>query len=378
MKFKNSMKKIIIDATSLRGRLTGIERYATELIPRVVDLLSSNCIVEILYCDNLNWYKNIKSDLENVNFTRMPNCNRIVRDQFIMPLFFWGAKYDLVWFPLFPPSPLLMFARCGGAKIVRTIFDGVIWNQRDKISFANKYYYSVEEKLNINSYDAIHTISNFSKAEIGNALGDDSKLIISGIGVNNFGLNCGSNGFVCKELNQLLFVGTIEPRKNLNFLIDVISRVREKIPDVKLLIVGRFGWGSEDILKKVQGLDLNSSIEFLGVVSDDKLNQLFASSTAFVFPSLSEGFGLPPVEAMTAGCPVISSNAGALIETVGDGGVLLSPHDFDGWVNAILKVLQDVDFRESLILRGHNNASKYSWDKVAKRIVCDFSNRVFS
>jgi glycosyltransferase involved in cell wall biosynthesis len=372
-----AMKKIIIDATALGHRTTGVERYAKEILPRLINLLSPNYQVEVLYSKDLTWCDTVKIDKKNVNFKLLVNYSRLIRDQLLIPFHFFFRNCDLIWFPVFPPSPLLIFFR-GKRKVVRTIFDGVIWNQRDKLSFANKYYYSIEENINLFGYDGVHTISEFSRGEINAVVENKLDVVVSGIGVNDFSVDGSIVNESERASNRILFVGTIEPRKNLIFLLNVITVVRRTIPDIKLCIAGRNGWGSEAVHEKVHELNLNDTVEFLGAVTDLDLKALYKSCTAFVFPSLSEGFGLPPVEAMTAGCPVISSNAGALAETVGDGGILLSPNDFDGWVNSIIKILENSTFREQLVIRGYENAKKYSWDAVAKCIANDFSARLNS
>lgn len=371
------MKKIIIDATALGARVTGVERYAKELLPRLIILLKSDYRVEVLYTGNIDWIAEHEVYEKNVNFKQISSFSKLIRDQLLIPFHFIAGHCDLIWFPVFPPSPLLLLFK-GKKKIVRTIFDGVIWNQRDKLSFANKYYYSIEERININSYDGVHTISEYSKAEINIATKHKVDVVVSGIGVNDFSDNASSPNALQRASNKILFVGTIEPRKNLLFLLKVVSEVSRTIPDIKLYIVGRNGWGSESIHKKVQELNLNDSVEFMGAVSDFELKSLYKKCTAFVFPSLSEGFGLPPVEAMTAGCPVISSNAGALAETVGDGGILLSPNDFDGWVSSIIMILKNPNLREQLATRGYENSKKYAWDTVAECIAKDFNSKLNS
>lgn len=166
----------------------------------------------------------------------------------------------------------------------------------------------------------------------------------------------------------LLYVGAIgEERKNLLFLIEVFKEIVKENPGLKLVLVGRSGPGSDKIKGKIKSLGLSQKVVITEFVND--LAPYYQFAEALVFPSLYEGFGLPPLEAMACGIPVISSSATSLSEVVGDGGVLLSPTDKVAWVKNISKILSDTGYRERLIKKGLIQAQKFSWEKSAKETI---------
>jgi glycosyltransferase involved in cell wall biosynthesis len=159
--------------------------------------------------------------------------------------------------------------------------------------------------------------------------------------------------------NFILTVGTIEPRKNLTTLFEVLSQLEDRA--LPLVVIGKQGWLFDETYRKLRDLGLTERVKFLGYVPDEDLPMLYSAATAFAFPSVYEGFGLPPLEAMACGAPVISSNASSLPEVVGEGGLLVSPMDVRAWREAIERVLSDEMLRRDLSLRGLTQAAKFSW-----------------
>jgi glycosyltransferase involved in cell wall biosynthesis len=158
----------------------------------------------------------------------------------------------------------------------------------------------------------------------------------------------------------LLWVGTIEPRKNLVTLVEAYRRLGPV--DEDLMIVGPPGWGDE--LEHLVR-DIGDRVRHLGFVSADDLPALYAEARAFCFPSLREGFGLPVLEAMSQGVPVIASAATASEEVVSDAGLLVPAHDPDAWADALRELLGDETMRSDLAERGQARARLYTWDRAA-------------
>jgi glycosyltransferase involved in cell wall biosynthesis len=152
----------------------------------------------------------------------------------------------------------------------------------------------------------------------------------------------------------LLTLGTREPRKNLRRVIEAFSRLH--LPDVMLVIVGKFGWG-EDI-RPVE------NVIIAGYLPNEDLPSVYSNAEAFVYPTLYEGFGLPVLEAMSCGVPVVTSNVSSLPEVAGDAAILVDPNDSDAITSGIRQVLKDKD---KLILKGYKQASKFSWEKTARQ-----------
>ena len=162
----------------------------------------------------------------------------------------------------------------------------------------------------------------------------------------------------------VLFVGTLEPRKNVTLLLEAFDLVRRQL-DAQLLLVGRRGWLDEPIFAAHARLGLEGSARFLGPLGEDDLAVLYSRAGAFALPSLYEGFGLPVLEAMACGAPVICSNAGPLPEVAGDAAMLLPPEDPGAWARAMVHVLTEPHRADVLRQRGFLRAASFSWQRAA-------------
>lgn len=165
----------------------------------------------------------------------------------------------------------------------------------------------------------------------------------------------------------ILFFSTIEPRKNLVTLLEAYAQLRKQMADAPpLVVMGRKGWLYEDTLKRITELGLAQDVVLTDWVESEDVPVVLSLTEVFVFPSLYEGFGLTPLEAMACGAPVISSNASSLPEVIGDAGILLDPHDVGGFANAMLQVLSDDARRRELRARGLQQAAKFTWERAAR------------
>ncbi len=164
----------------------------------------------------------------------------------------------------------------------------------------------------------------------------------------------------------LLYLGTIQPRKNLSRLIDAFAKVSKEHTDLQLVIVGRKGWLYEPILAKPEQLGISDKVHFLDFAPDEEAKVLYANAECFVLPSLYEGFGLPILEAMQAGCPVVTSNVSSLPEIGGDAAEYCNPEDTDDITRAIEKVLTDKKLRKDMVAKGYQQVKKFNWEKTAE------------
>ncbi len=167
----------------------------------------------------------------------------------------------------------------------------------------------------------------------------------------------------------LLFVGTLQPRKNLNRALRAfaIARQATRLP-LALVLAGQPGRDAPRLRGMVAALGLENDVRWLGYVPDADRPALFAGATAFVFPSLYEGFGLPALEAMAWGTPVLASSAGSLPEVVGDAGLLVDPYDVDELARAMERLLDDAALRERLIEAGRRRAATFTWERCAATV----------
>lgn len=174
----------------------------------------------------------------------------------------------------------------------------------------------------------------------------------------------------------VLYVGTLEPRKNLTTLLEAFALVSQSVPDAPLLIGGGKGWMYEPIFARLEQLNLRDRVKFAGYLPEEELPLWYAAATVFVFPSIYEGFGMPPLEAMACGTPVITSNTSSLPEVVGDAGLMVAPTDTIGLAEAIRRVLVDADLRAELRQRGLARARRFSWADTAAKTLAAYRESV--
>jgi glycosyltransferase involved in cell wall biosynthesis len=164
----------------------------------------------------------------------------------------------------------------------------------------------------------------------------------------------------------ILFVSTIEPRKNLPTLLRAYRMLLDDC-NVKLVVVGEKGWLFDEAFTLVKELKLDEWVIFLGLVPTEDLLYIYNAAKLLVHPSLYEGFGLPPLEAMACGTPVVVSNTSSLPEVVGDSGILVDPRDVTAMASAIKRALTDEALREDLISKGLRRAKLFSWENTARK-----------
>jgi len=175
-------------------------------------------------------------------------------------------------------------------------------------------------------------------------------------------------------VNFILAVGTLEPRKNFSTLIKSFVIIKRKYPDYKLVIVGKKGWKYHLIEQTLKKYKLEKDVIFPGYLEDHELQKIYALAKVFVFPSLYEGFGIPPLEAMLSGCPVVSSNVASLPEVVDQGGLLIDPHNALKMADAVCSLLADEQIRNMMIERGRAQAANFSWEESAKKALEVFNS----
>ncbi len=166
----------------------------------------------------------------------------------------------------------------------------------------------------------------------------------------------------------LLYLGTLEPRKNLVLLVRAFAQLKRECPEARLVLAGGLGWLADDIFTTIEECGVKDSVLLPGYVAAEEKALWYAAATGFAFPSLYEGFGMPPLEAMACGTPVITSNAASLPEVVGEAGLMRAPDDVSGWAAALKRVWIDAAYRAELADRGVRQARQFTWSNTARQI----------
>lgn len=359
--------RIGIDARLAYYRQAGISRYTLQLIEALARLESD---------DEFVVFQSVKSRepiLSRNNFTMrrlLTPCHHRL-EQFSLPLELYTAKLDVLHSPDFIP-PFRTKSRS-----VITIHDlNFMLYPHFLTKDAARYYGQIDQA--VRRADSIIAVSKATKQDVMRLLGvEDRKVRVIYEAASPYFRPLRSVQ-TTEQVRQrfglgsdfILFVSTIEPRKNVPNLLRAFRRLLDSYRlDLKLVLVGARGWLFDDVFKLIGDLNLMDDVVWLGRVSTEELLWLYNAAQALIAPSFYEGFGLTPLEAMACGTPVVVSNVSSLPEIVGDAGLTVDPNDTEELAVAIWRVLSDTDLRASLIEKGLVRASCFSWDRAARETI---------
>jgi glycosyltransferase involved in cell wall biosynthesis len=281
-----------------------------------------------------------------------------------------GHLWEQIELPLYlkkQGSPLLLNL-CNTAPIfysnkVVTIHDVAFERFPKSFSWQFRYAYQLAIPKIVNSSKRLLTDSQFSRDEISELYKlDKNKIEI---------VHCAASGVfrigdVQLSEKYILAVSSLNYQKNFHALIQAFNLLKDT--DAKLYLVGAINKNFADH-KLIKDIESNPNIQFLGRVEDDELVKLYSNAQCFVYPSLYEGFGIPPLEAQACGCPVIASNAASLPEVCGDSVVYCDPYRVDDIADKIKRVLSDEALQNELRAKGFDNIKRFSWEKSAQQII---------
>lgn len=301
---------------------------------------------------------------------------RVIWDQFIFPhgVVPLAAHRDRADVTLFTNNYISLWGARPAAVFINDITPYIMPEAFQKVHGAYVRFYM---RLAANKASRIITISEHSKQDICRVLGmDSSQVVVAPLAANLtqttniLDLKASSTGKFSKLKPYILFVGAIHPRKNVEGLIAAFAHLKAKheIPH-RLLITGDKLWmaghlGSSEAYRAVA-----DDIVFTGRVEDCELPDLYGECDLFVYPSFYEGFGLPVLEAMSLGAPVVTSTVSSLPEVAGDAAVLVDPYDMESIAEGMFRVLRDPVFAAELRLRGLRRARSFSWSKTAATVL---------
>lgn len=245
--------------------------------------------------------------------------------------------------------------------------------------FKSKDLYQLKNwtEYSVNRASKVITISQASKDDIIKEYKidrDSVQVIYPGVNYERFN-QASTMEEVKKKYNipdkYILFVGTLQPRKNIVRLIQAFKKViqNEKFQDLKLVVIGKKGWHYDEILSAPRENEVDNKVMFLDFVPDEDMPPLYRSAEVFVLPSLYEGFGLPILEAMKYGCPVITSNVSSMPEVGGDAAVYCDPESVEDIKEKILMVLSSPKLQKSLREKGKIQIKKFDWEKSADKVL---------
>lgn len=264
-----------------------------------------------------------------------------------------------------------------GKKIV-TVHDMAYKRFPETVRFKTRKMLDLSLKKSVNRADLIITVSEFSKQEILSFFPQCARkieVVYNGVDLNVF--RPMSDQVMIEKVKRkyniegefLLYLGTIEPRKNIERLLEAYSLIKKKLRDYpKLVLAGGKGWLDSGIFRTLEKLKLKDNVVFSGYVSDEDVPVLMNAARAFLFPSIYEGFGMPPLEAMACGVPVLTASVASLPEVVGDAAVLVDPFSVDSISSGMEKIISDEKLRTQLSQKGKERAQLFSWEIVTEKL----------
>lgn len=354
----------------------GISRYTKNLVENLLRLDRENEYVLIhsnrKKCQLSGKYKEIQlpffTSIPHKFITGLLYLDKICKDEKLDILHDTGQIGPYFW-----PSK---------TKRILTIFDVSIYRYPEVFTTLTRLYYRSMNRVTKN-IDKIITISKYSKNDIIKFLHvSPNKVSVTHLGVEKHFCKIKNPALLDQVRKKLhlpnsfvLFVGTIEPRKNIPFLIKAFAKVKEDLPkETKLVIAGRKGWERKDTYSLPSLLGIENDVIFTGQIEDTYLPALYNLADVFVYPSLYEGFGLPVLEAMACRCPVITSNVSSLPEIAGKGALLINPANENELAKKIKDVIINQKIRENLIHSGFIQSEKFSWETCALQTLNIYKN----
>lgn len=362
--------KICIDLTSLADNLSGIERYAACLALELIQHPENDYI--LLFKGDVHTIFRPYVWKKNISYEIIEPCNKLLFNQVKLPYRIHKIKADWYLFMAFP-VPVLSFKK----NMVSTIHDICCWDCPETMNGMMKWYFRLSHIIAIRKCKAIMTISEFSKRRIHEKLNYPNEniwLIYCGIDQNAFRVHTTKIEEVREKYGlpseYILSLSTLEPRKNIPLLIHAYeSLLKSHVNLPKLVLAGRKGWKMDEFLHSMDDI-VKQNIIFTGFVDDEDLATVYGNAKYFVYPSLYEGFGMPPLEAMACGTPVISSDAGSLEEVLGKGAIVFKSQDIEQLKTKILEFERlPVNKREEIGILGKKQAELFSWHKEADKLM---------
>ena len=370
---------VIIDGQSLLGKRTGIGRYTYCLAEALRDRPDTRVFVLFNQLIRINRFKALTQEIK-VRYANVRYPYKVIR-RFWKPNFFYQIPIDigLKWTnedTVFHGTNFVTLPTRKARKVI-TIHDLAFMLYPETTD--EKIYRHHMKWVPYSAHEADHIIavSEHTKQDIMKLLGvSESKIsVVYSAADARFQPQSKENIASARQKYRLperyvLYVGTLEPRKNIPVLLEAfaLAKRKDRFPE-KLVIVGAKGWKYHPIFETVRKSRLQEDVIFTEYVNEEDLPAIYGGASLFAFPSLYEGFGLPVLEAMQAGVPVLASDISSIPEVAGDAAVLISPHSVEGWSENISQILQDEELRLQLKNKGLERSRRFSWRRVAEETI---------
>ena len=372
--------RIAIDAHSVGNQLAGNETYAVNLIEALAEIDQSNQYT--LYVTRQSAIDRFANRWPNFNVKRTVPHTPLVRIPVTLSAELRRNPVDVLHVQYTAP-PL---APC---SVVATIHDLSFEHLPETFNRRSRAQLRLTVRRTARKAAQILTLSEFSRRDIVDTyrIAPDRVSVTPAAASSHFKpIEDETELRKIREIygierDYILSVSSIQPRKNLIRLIEAYSCLRGLRPEGKLpqlILVGKRGWLDNETFRAAQRHSANNDIAFTGYVAENDLSALYSGATCFVYPSFFEGFGLPVLEAMQCGAPVIAGNRTSIPEVVGKAGLLFDPFDTNSLVQALTRVLDDSEYRAALRIQGLERAREFDWKQTARMTLQAYEKAVAS
>jgi glycosyltransferase involved in cell wall biosynthesis len=351
--------QVNINGRFLTQSITGVQRYAIEIVKAIDKLIENGEINANQFSFRLIAPKNIKYSmkLKHIKFEKKGNLTGHLWEQLELP--FYSRKGLLM--NLCNVAPMFKMNQ------IVTIHDAAVFANPNTFSYIFRQWYKILLLRLGKTSRQIITDSFFSKSELKHYCKiDEDKIKVVGLGKDHV-LSVSSDYAILKKMNidkpYVLAVSSMSPNKNFESVVKAIEILGDI--DFNIVIAGGV---NRKIFNRIS-LPSSKNIKYVGYVSDGELRALYEQADCFIYPSFYEGFGLPPIEAMTCGCPVILSNTASMPEVCADAALYCDPYSPMDIAQKIKKLMTDETLKETLILKGTERANIFNWKKSALQII---------
>lgn len=361
--------RIAIDATAIPRFMAGAGVYTYQLIRALAEVEGGYEYVVFARGDAFDDLPRRPAEVRVVHVGVPTRPGRLLWEQLVLPLALRRARIDVLHSP-HHTTPVLPLA----CRRVVTFHDLTFFLVPERYPTTRRLYFKAVTRASARLADALITPSEAVKGDVVRILHVPAERVTAvpeAAGPAYVPVDsCDALAWVRRKYKlperYILSVGSLEPGKNRRRLIAACARLRERGIEHHLVISGQRAWHYEGELDIVRQLGLDERVHVLGYVDGADMPALYSAADLFAFPSLYEGFGLPVLESMACGTPVITSNVSALPEVAGDAALLVDPADISGLAEAMERVLTDQALRADLRVRGLERARQFSWERAAR------------
>ena len=380
--WEDNIMRIGINFHTFDNYISGVEYYTLGMIDSLLRLENQNEYV--IFTNVPHFFAQYTSNQSSRVTIKKIDCiktrtQRILWEHFQLPRQVRREKLNVLHCPCYICPVTIKEIPC-----VVTIHDTIAIDHPGWCKPSNAVYFNMVMKMSLRASAAIVAVSHAAAGDVArNYSLDKTKIIVAYPGIDPI-FNAKKNRQRHIQIREkyhlpeqyILYVGNLEPKKNIEVVLSSFMSIKKRSFPYKLVLAGKRQWGVKSLIKKSLRENKNNDILFPGYILRADLPSVYQLAKVFIWPSLYEGFGFPPLEAMACGVPVISSSRGALKETLGDAACLINPTKPMEISHALRRMTAETDFRDKYIKKGFSQSRRFNWEKTALKLSAIYKDTV--